>query len=177
MEPAVKPAATQTRNGKIGVLATPGTFRSQRYATLITRFARQVEVWEDPCLGLVERIEAGELDTPATEALLRSILTPMLAEGIDTLVLGCTHYPFVAPVIRRILADTTVETTLIDPAPAVARQAQRLLALHNLASHSTQLGTLRLFTTGTQNNLASLSQLMPNQHLNVQIIEVPITPC
>ncbi|MEM7111209.1 MAG: glutamate racemase [Chloroflexota bacterium] len=182
MEPAVKPAASHTRNGKIGVLATPGTFRSQRYATLITRFAKQVEVWEDPCLGLVELVEAGKLDTPETEQLLTSVLSPMLAQGIDTLVLGCTHYPFVEPVIRRVLARADsggnsgrkTAVFLIDPAPAVARQTQRLLTQHNLHSASTQPGNLQLLTTGTQNNLAQLSQLMLNKTTSVQQITLPI---
>lgn len=180
MEPAVKPAAAQTKNGKVGVLATPGTFLSERYATLLTRFAKQIEVWEDPCIGLVEKIEAGELKTPETERLLAAILMPMLVQGIDTLVLGCTHYPFVEPLIRRILVkarDAEGETavapaniTLIDPAPAVARQTQRLLNRHNLATTHSKAGTLKLLTTGAQNNLARLSHIMLQQQLSVQTL-------
>jgi glutamate racemase len=124
MEPAVKPGAGQTRNGKVGVLATVGTFKSERYTRLVEQYAREVEVWENPCIGLVQQIEARRLDTPDTEALLRHCLEPMLAAGVDTLVLGCTHYPFVMPLIQQIAGP---EVLVIDPAPAVARQTGRVL--------------------------------------------------
>ena len=103
MEPAVKPAARQTRSGMVGVLATVSTFGSPRYAHLMARFARTIQVFEDPCLGLVPLIEAGKVDAMETAVLLRRILTPMLTAGVDTLVLGCTHYPFVQPVIERLV--------------------------------------------------------------------------
>lgn len=124
MEPAVKPAALTTETGHIGVLATAGTFVSQRYADLMDRFASGVTVLQDPCPGLVEQIEAGRLADPATEQIIRRAVGPMLAEGVDTLVLGCTHYPFVIPLIERVAGS---EVTIIDPAPAVARQAERVL--------------------------------------------------
>ncbi|HRE29622.1 MAG TPA: glutamate racemase, partial [Anaerolineales bacterium] len=93
MEPAVKPAAEQTHSGVVGVLATPATFQGELFASVVERFARDVRVLRQTCPGLVEQIEAGRLDTPDTEALLRGWLEPMLQEGIDALVLGCTHYP------------------------------------------------------------------------------------
>jgi glutamate racemase len=129
MEPAVKPGALATRTGKVAVLATAGTFQSQRYASLMHRYAREVELLEDPCTGLVERIEAGAAGSPETEALLRRIVTPMQAAGADTFVLGCTHYPFVLPVLEKILGP---QATIINPAPAVARQVQRQLAEREL---------------------------------------------
>jgi glutamate racemase len=153
MEPAVKPAAEQTRSGQVGVLATTSTFESRRYGALMARFARNVTVYEDPCRGLVEQIEAGQVDTPQTEALLRRTLEPMLAAGVDTVVLGCTHYPFVAPVIDRIVGPAV---TLIDPAPAVARQTVRLLSQHGLLAAPEQVGQARLFTTGDVERLAEL---------------------
>jgi glutamate racemase len=128
MEPAVKPAALATRTGKVGVLATQTTIASERYAGLMARFAQGVQVWQDPCLGLVPLIEAGCWDEPETEALLRDILGPMLAASVDTLVLGCTHYPLVAPLIRRIAGEGV---TLIDPAPAVARRTEAILREQN----------------------------------------------
>lgn len=145
MEPAVKPAAQQTRTGHVGVLATQGTFNSERYATLMSRFAHGVTVWEDPCPGLVDLIEAGEIEAPQTEQFLRRVLGPMLGQGIDTLVLGCTHYPFLIPVIQRI---TGTAVTIIDPAPAVARQTERVLAQHDLLAPAGQAAQLRLLTTG-----------------------------
>lgn len=124
MEPAVKPGAQATRTGVVGVMATAGTFKSQRYAWLMHRYASQVRLLEDPCIGLVEQIEAGELSTSSTRHLLEKILQPMLAQQADTFVLGCTHYPFVQPLIQKIIG---ADKTIINPAPAVARQLERVL--------------------------------------------------
>jgi glutamate racemase len=124
MEPAVKPAAEQTRTGVVGVLATPATFQGALYASVVERFANGVTLLPHTCPGLVAQIEAGQLDTPQTRLILENALMPMLTQGIDTVVLGCTHYPFVIPLIREI---TGPGVRVIDPAPAVARQAGRVL--------------------------------------------------
>lgn len=124
MEPAVKPAARQTLSNVVGVLATPGTFQGQLFAQTAARYAAQVRLINQGCPGLVERIERGDGDTAETEQLLRSWLEPMLAQGADTLVLACTHYPFVLPAIQRIIGS---RMRVIDPAPAVARQLQQVL--------------------------------------------------
>ncbi len=124
MEPAVKPAAEQTRTGVVGVLATPATFQGALFASVVERFARGVELLKNTCPGLVQQIEAGDLDGPGTRSILESALRPMLERNIDTVVLGCTHYPFVIDLIREIVGDGV---RVIDPAPAVARQAKRLL--------------------------------------------------
>jgi glutamate racemase len=155
MEPAIKPGATLTRNGKVGILATAGTFTSERYAHLTARFARQIEVYEDPCPGLVEQIEAGQLSSPATVALLERCLAPMLAAGVDTVVLGCTHYPLVAAEIQRLAGP---EVVVIDPAPAVARQTERILIGHGLALKTAVPGTVQVYTSG---NPGALSAMMP----------------
>ncbi len=123
MEPAVRPAAEHTHSGVVGVLATPATFQGELFASVVERFARDVRVIRQTCPGLVEQIEAGRLDTPDTEAMLRGWVEPMLAAGIDALVLGCTHYPFVIPLLERICGSGV---RVIDPAPAVARQTARL---------------------------------------------------
>jgi glutamate racemase len=124
MEPAVKPAAEQTRTGVVGVLATPATFQGELYASVVERFAQGVRLLQDTCPGLVKQIEDGQLDTPQTRAILERALIPMLAEKIDTVVLGCTHYPFVIPLIQEIVGPGV---RVIDPAPSVARQTDRLL--------------------------------------------------
>ena len=124
MEPAVKPAAEQTKSGVVGVLATPATFQGALYASVVERFAQGVTVLQDTCPGLVGQIERGALEAEETRAILEKALHPMLERGIDTVVLGCTHYPFVIPLIRRIVGDTV---RVIDPAPAVARQVKRVL--------------------------------------------------
>jgi glutamate racemase len=151
MEPAVKPAASQTRNGKIGVLATAGTFESQRYASLLARFAGNILAYESDCPGLVSQIEAGELQSPQTEAILRQAIRPMVAAGVDTLILGCTHYPFVLPLIEQIAGPAV---TIIDPAPAVAQQVKRILEEKgDAAGHTGTAEPMQLFTTGDVSQL------------------------
>jgi glutamate racemase len=125
MEPAVKPAAERTRAGRVGVIATAATFQGELFASLLDRYANGVAVHTQVCPDLVPLVEAGELDTERTRAAVRGYLAPLLAAGIDELVLGCTHYPFLRPVIEAA-AGPSVE--IIDPAPAVARQTARVLA-------------------------------------------------
>lgn len=129
MEPAVKPAAAATRAGVIGVLATTGTLQSAKFAALLDRFASDVQVITQPCPGLVECVEAGELASPATRELLQGLVAPLLAKGCDTLILGCTHYPFLKPLLRELIPPSV---SLIDTGEAVARHLQRLLAERNL---------------------------------------------
>ena len=154
MEPAVKPAAEHTRTGVVGVLATPATFQGALYASVIERFARGVTVLQDTCPGLVAQIEAGELDSPLTRRILEQALLPMLAQGIDTVVLGCTHYPFVIPLIQSI---TGPGVRVIDPAPAVARQVRRVLH-ERRALNPAGPGQVSYLTTGDP---ARLSALLP----------------
>lgn len=125
MEPAIKPAVALTKSGKIGVLATAGTFKSQRYAHLMGRYAQDVQLFQNSCIGLVGQIESGHTADPKTKEMLESFIRPMLEQGIDTLILGCTHYPFVQSLIQQIVGPNV---QIIDPAPAVAKQTQRLLA-------------------------------------------------
>jgi glutamate racemase len=153
MEPAVKPGAALTHNRKVGILATAGTFTSERYAHLTARFAQEVDVYEDPCPGLVEQIEAGHFDTPATLSLLERCLAPMLAAGVDTIVLGCTHYPFVAAEIQRLAGPGV---TVIDPAPAVARQTERLLNDNGLAVKTAVPDPIQVYTSGDPERLRRL---------------------
>lgn len=124
MEPAVKPAACATRSGVVGVLATTGTLQSARFAALLDRFAADVRVVTQPCPGLVELIETGDLLSPAIRQLLWSYVEPLLDEGCDTIILGCTHYPFLKPLLKQMIPDSI---SLIDTGAAVARQLQRLL--------------------------------------------------
>ncbi|MEX1132690.1 MAG: glutamate racemase [Flavobacteriales bacterium] len=157
MEPAIKPAAEYTRSGVVGVIATAATFQTEVYASVVERFGKDVRVMHQACPGLVSAIEAGDLDGPVTEGLLRSWLEPMLREGIDALVLGCTHYPLVRPLIERIVGP---EVRVIDPAPAVARQVARLLEQKNLASHPEQHGELICHTSGAPTVFAALLERM-----------------
>ncbi len=129
MEPAVKPAAAATRSGVVGVLATTGTLQSAKFAALLDRFATDVQVVTQPCPGLVERIESGDLDSPALRQLLQGYVEPLLAAGCDTIILGCTHYPFLRPLLSQMIPPSVA---IIDTGAAVARQLQRLLAERDL---------------------------------------------
>lgn len=125
MEPAVKPAAEHTESGVVGVLATETTFEGELYASVVERFAQDVTVLQSACRGLVAEIEAGRANGPEARRILTEALQPMLAQGMDTVVLGCTHYPFAFDTIRDIVGPNV---RLVDPAPAVARRVESLLA-------------------------------------------------
>jgi len=145
MEPAVKPAAEESRSGVVGVLATPATFQGKLYESVVERFARNVVVLQDTCPGLVARIETGDLAGSETRKILEKALNPMLVRGIDRIVLGCTHYPFVIPLIEEIAGENV---RVIDPAPAVARQTARLLAGNGLENGGKAAGETLFLTTG-----------------------------
>lgn len=131
MEPAVKPAAAATKNGIIGVLATVGTLKSAQFAALLESYGRNVKVVTQACIGLVECIERGELNNESTLELIKQYCQTLLDEGADTIVLGCTHYPFVRQLIEQVVGP---EVVLIDTGAAVAKQLQmRLSALELLA--------------------------------------------
>jgi glutamate racemase len=161
MEPAVKPAAEGTRSGVVGVLATPATFQGALYASVVERFAGGVTVLQDTCPGLVGQVEAGDLDGPATRAILEKALRPMLDRGMDTVVLGCTHYPFIIPLVQQI---TGPAVRVIDPAPAIARQAERVMAERGLlaAAANGRDAEATFYTTGdVERFLALLPRLAP----------------
>ncbi|KAA6186953.1 glutamate racemase [Thiohalocapsa marina] len=144
MEPAIKPAAEQTRSGVVGVLATSGTLVSDRFLQLVGRFRERVEVLVRPCPGLVEQVEAGQLDSDATRALLADYVLPLLARGADTLVLGCTHYPHLAPLIRELAGPDVIIT---DSGAAVARQVRRRLTETGLLNPRQDPGAERIWTS------------------------------
>ena len=145
MEPAVKPAAELTRSKVVGVLATTATFQGELYASVVERFTEGVRVLPRTVPGLVEQVEAGDLDGEKTRSILEDAIAPLLAQGADTLVLACTHYPFVIPLIREITGPSIL---VIDPAPAIARQVTRLLEKHDLATLSDQEGLVTYYTSG-----------------------------
>ncbi|MEZ0395904.1 MAG: glutamate racemase [Anaerolineales bacterium] len=153
MEPAVKPAAETTHTGVVGVLATPATFQGALYASVVERFANGVTLLPHTCPGLVGQIERGELDSPETRAILEDALLPMLKRGIDTVVLGCTHYPFVIPLIEQIVGQGV---RVIDPAPAVARQTARLLQAAGQQADRRGAGKMLFYTSGETEALAAL---------------------
>ena len=153
MEPAVKPAAERTRTGKVGVLATPATFQGALYASVVERFAKGVELFQSTCPGLVHQIEEGDLNGKKTRLILEEALLPMLEENIDTVVLGCTHYPFVIPLIQQIVGE---RVRVIDPAPAVAKQLRRLLEASDISNRSASKSDVMFYTSGDPDSLRSM---------------------
>jgi glutamate racemase len=158
MEPAVKPAAEGTSTGVVGVLATPATFQGALYASTVERFAKGVKILQDTCPGLVEQIEDGLIEHPRTREILENALQPMIQEDVDEIVMGCTHYPFVIPIIKEIVGE---DIQVIDPAPAVARQAGRLLTEYDLMNLGQDSGKIQFITTGNPDELeGSIRQLL-----------------
>lgn len=145
MEPAVKPAAEHSKSGVVGVIATTATFQTTVYAAVLERFGKDTRVLHQDCPGLVTAIENGDMDSPETAQMLENWLRPMLGHGIDALVLGCTHYPLVRPLIERIVGPGV---RVIDPAPAVARQVERLLEQHGTRATEDEEGGLTCYTSG-----------------------------
>jgi glutamate racemase len=144
MEPAVKPAMAVTRTRRVGVLATVGTLKSARFAALLDRFADSVEVVMQPAPGLVERVERGDLTGTETRRLVESFVQPLRDRGVDVIVLGCTHYPFLREAISEVAGEGV---TLIDTGAAVARQVERKLDEVNARSVG-RPGTELFFSSG-----------------------------
>ena len=147
IEPAVLPGARTTRTGIIGVMATTKTLASAKYRHLKSIAPKEVRIIDCPCPGLMDCVEAGEFRTPHTMALLREYVEPLVEAGADTLVLGCTHYPFLSDAIR-LTAGPGIR--LIDPAPAVARQLKRRLDEPGLLN-DTKKAPARIFCTTDAN--------------------------
>ncbi|MEQ1600948.1 MAG: glutamate racemase [Methylophilaceae bacterium] len=143
MEPAVKPAAIVSKTGVIGVLATSGTLKSAQFAALLESYGQNVQVVTQACHGLVECIERGELNTPATKILLNTYLQPLLDAGADTIVLGCTHYPFVRKLIEELVGE---EVILVDTGAAVARHLKRRLLQTDLLTGLDKPGQANFWT-------------------------------
>jgi glutamate racemase len=150
IEPAIKPAAASTASGVVGVLATSQTIASARFARLIDTFAGTARIIAQACPGLVEQVERGDLAGDETRKLLVTCLRPVLAQGADTLVLGCTHYPFLEPAIAQIAGPGV---RIINPAAAVARQLRRRLEQQDLHTDASGPGQTTFWTSGAPEQL------------------------
>ena len=168
MEPAVKPAALQTKTGVVGVLATTSTLGSRRFLDLVDRHGAGVQVLIQPCPGLVEQVESGALGTAATRALVERLVRPVLEKGADTLVLGCTHYPFLRPLIAEVAGP---EVTVIDPAHAVARELRRRLEAGGLLAPDSRRGREQFWTSGDPSRVGDvIRQLWPG---SIPVLALP----
>ncbi len=172
MEPAVKPAVAATRSGVVGVLATVGTLESARFAALLEKYAGKVEIVTRGCPGLVEQVELGELNSAKTRDLVERYTTPLLTRGADTLILGCTHYPFLAPLIRKVAGE---DITLIDTGAAVARHLQHRLQAELPAISGTPQGEhaaarITFYTTGDAAAASAIASML----LGEQVTALPL---
>lgn len=167
MEPALKPAALQTKTGKIGVLATENTFNGRLFKQTREKYANGMDVFAQPGLGLVELVEKGEYNSKKARQLLKKYLLPMIAQGVDTLVLGCTHYPFLKETIEMIMPHPIF---VIDSSTAVAAQTKRVLDRFGLRSDEQTPPTFSFYTTGEKNRADQiLSQTMNSPYRLTQI--------
>lgn len=155
VEPGLKPAVAATRNGRIGVMATTSTLKSQRFQRLMDAHGTGVQVHLQACPGLAHAIEAGALDSPTLLERVHAHCTPLREQGVDTVVLGCTHYPFAAPLIQ---AELGPGVTLVDTAEAVARRAATLAATVSPQGPTPEPG-LELWTSGEPEQLQRVASL------------------
>ena len=144
VEPAIKPAVNLSKNKKVAILVTKATAENQRFLTLVAQYGHNSEVIIQPCPGLVELIEQDKKNSPECELLLSKYLQPLLDKGVDTIVLGCTHYPLVKGIINKICGANVI---IMETALPVTEQLQRQLAQHNLINPSDKLGTTRFYSS------------------------------
>ncbi len=164
IEPAIKPAALHTKTNTIGILATKGTLTSDLFAKTSNTIHKGIIIKETIGEGLVELIEAGKIASVEMHNLLSSFLKPMINEGIDCLVLGCTHYPYLIPKIKEIIGD---KIEIIDSGLAVAKQTKHILTTHQLLNHTGNTGNHQFFINKNKKVLTSLL----STDLNIKICE------
>ena len=168
MEPAVKPASQKTHNGNVGVLATPATFQGKLYNTLVEKFAKDVNIFTNTCPGLVEAIEAGKLSNHSTKTILKEVLLPMIEKGVDTIVLGCTHFPFVVPAIKDIVGPNI---GVIDPSPAIAKRVSSLLNKLDLIEKRSLNSDITYATSGELENFSNTVYSLLNSDISPKQIK------
>ncbi len=168
MEPAIKPAVAHTKTGVIGVLATERTIESPSVARLCREFGQGVKILLQPCPGLVELVERGELSSDYTQEYLRKLIAPLIAQGADTLVLGCTHYVFLEPMIQHI---TGAKVHIIESSAAVARQTVRYLSHNKNLEPGERTGQELFLTTGSPENAQTIFSKLWGSPVEVQALE------
>lgn len=167
MEPAIKQAALNTRSGKVGVLATKGTFDGRLYKETSRKYARNVDVVVQVGDGLVELVEANEYNGPKARLLLEKYVTPMLEHGVDQIVLGCTHYPFFKSQIEEMVGNNV---TVIDPAPAVARRVNDVLAEQGLQNAPNHCGSDVFVSSGDAGAMQTLLTSMNKKEYHREML-------
>ena len=156
MEPAIKPAAALTKTGVVGVLATAGTLKAEKYLDTREKWAQSITVVEHIGEGFVELVEKGQTSGAEAEAVVQNSLVPLLEAGADTIVLGCTHYPFLADTIKKVAAAHGADGNsfhLIDPAPAVARHLLEVMEAEGIQIVSPEGFSMELLCSGDRKGL------------------------
>ncbi len=167
VEPAIKPAVAVTQTGVVGVMATAATLASAQFSFLREQFGGDVTILPQPCPRLVQQVEAGELNGPTTRSLIQHYTSPLVDQGADTLVLGCTHFPFLRPLIEEVVG---ANTTIIDTGSAVARQLSRVLSAQNLLGCPAKLGTQEFWTSGDVGVTQSVMSALWGQPVHVSTL-------
>jgi glutamate racemase len=166
MEPAVKPAVAATKRGVVGVLATVGTLESARFAALLEKYAGKVKIVTQGCPGLVDVVERGDLHSLDARRLIERYTAPMLKQDADTIILGCTHYPFLAPLIREVVGE---EIVLVDTGAAVARELKRRLDVElPLRLLDGAIGTEKFYTSGDAEQASRVMSNLWSSGITVQ---------
>lgn len=168
LEPALKPAVRETKVGRVGVMATRGTIRSARFQRLVDNYADGVQVVRDPCPGLADLVEDGMLGGPELAERMESYVAPLREAGVDTVVLGCTHYVFVRDAIQRALGPGV---RLLDSGEAIARRTRQILSEAG-ALQAEGPGSLRLLTTGDPDEVAPVAARLWGEPVGVEQLEV-----
>jgi glutamate racemase len=167
MEPAVKPAALHSRSGQIAVLATRATLKGEKFLELKAQYDDSVDILPLPGDGFVELVESGDLASEQAHRVVQRQLQPLQTQAVDQVVLGCTHYPFLSPLIERALPPGV---KLIDPARAVSQQAERLLHRHGLASMPGERPDHRFVTTGDALSMRNFLRQVLDYHGEVSTV-------
>lgn len=168
LEPAVKPAAASSRIGRIGVLATAATLQTERFHRLVQTYGQNVEVFQRASPELVDLVEAGEISGESVERFLEQALAPLRDAGIDTLVLGCTHYPFLREAIQDVMGP---EVQVLDSGEAVARQVERVLTGMEALAVNEGPGQIRLLTTGDREHVEAIVRRLWPDPIEVQSLD------
>lgn len=171
MEPGVKPGCSVTQSGVVGILATEASLAGEKFLRLLDDHANgRIKVITQPCPRFVECVEAGELKGSVAELAVREAIEPILSAGADTLVLGCTHYPFLKPIIQQIAGDGI---RIIDTGPAVAKQVAKIMNHYSLLAAGNVAPSFKLFSSG---NTVTMSDLLPSlcPGLTAEIKPLPI---
>ncbi len=170
IEPGVKPALAKSRTGVVGVLATEGTLGSEKFRRLVNEHSRSGKVIVQPCHGWVELVERGELDTPLALRLVTEPVELLLQQGADTLVLGCTHYPFLTSLISQVAGSDVV---IVDTGRAIAQELQRRLGQESLLNEQQTLGQTELRTSGCPDTCALTIQSLLGSGVQIKRLPKP----